>query len=836
MSQLGQSGQSKLNKKSNNRLIIQSLKKEYTSMLAEYKDLIAKNTNSQKSFIQRTSSSNPYLSSIISLPTGEEFYVTAGGIARYISSDEIRELLILNSSITSLPTVVDVAFRPEYLKSGTSIPTTPPLISGIPVTKHETIGNEGNIVMVNSILNPNKIPSPSYKSCKNSAGSSYFIGNAPSLDTPNEYNGEFSFKSCMDAAITNGASFFGFGNVDPKTQLGYCSAANTLDELTNNGDGTLTNTISLWSSQTTGNDNFATLTTAGSFSVLNKDNVSIFSTPITSQFPSNYIGCYNDDDKNRRLQNNFGTGYTYNKCRDEISKTSYLFFGLQNKQPDNTGECWAGDDLNYITGLGKANNCSTNEGISIGGGWSNAVYSTPSTTTSSNDVCPSDYPYDAHDGKICYNDKKYADQQSGPCDSWCTNDTTFGSGCGDPNLKLCSTNASPDQTSSVNASFFLILTNSGNIEVYRGSGPLDKQELIWESKTSKQQRDVNPKYSAINGKTGTNWMPVGTVLNPGEFIGSTNGDTYLMMQNDGNVVLYTSVIESNCKSLSNGIFGGSIGASAIYSVDLSTMGPNAISSDNINSLNKLGYVSHGGKLHEFPNNKLSLDDNFIKRENYNITATTKTSSKLETIQDTTPELCQSACTSNDVCRAAVFNKTTNHCSIHDAYDFDSELSPNPAINSYIRTRKPTITPPGVSNNIVHVDSVEYNNYRHGDDITTSSSFGLSLPINAPHKERIKQLSGELKLISNKIIQLTGQFSQNEQKTSLQMDNNTKKIDTYVNEYKQIHKQVLKTSKETNNGLNNINKEYTITTVYEQYQYVFWTILVLILIVVIMKLS
>ena len=51
--------------------------------------------------------------------------------------------------------------------------------------------------------------------------------------------------------------------------------------------------------------------------------------------------------------------------------------------------------------------------------------------------CPKDYPYVAYDGKICYTDKKYAEKKTGPCESWCTNDPTFGSGCGDPSLKLC---------------------------------------------------------------------------------------------------------------------------------------------------------------------------------------------------------------------------------------------------------------------------------------------------------------------------------------------------------------------------------------------------------------
>jgi hypothetical protein len=51
---------------------------------------------------------------------------------------------------------------------------------------------------------------------------------------------------------------------------------------------------------------------------------------------------------------------------------------------------------------------------------------------------PTNYPYQAYGGKICYTKAEYAEKGSGPCESWCTNDKNFGSGCGNPALKLCS--------------------------------------------------------------------------------------------------------------------------------------------------------------------------------------------------------------------------------------------------------------------------------------------------------------------------------------------------------------------------------------------------------------
>jgi hypothetical protein len=57
--------------------------------------------------------------------------------------------------------------------------------------------------------------------------------------------------------------------------------------------------------------------------------------------------------------------------------------------------------------------------------------------------------------------------------------------------------------------------------------------------TNGKQMQPNPYYAADKGKYGKNWMSSGSTLAIGEFIGSTNGDIALIMQSDGNLVLYT---------------------------------------------------------------------------------------------------------------------------------------------------------------------------------------------------------------------------------------------------------------------------------------------------------
>lgn len=51
--------------------------------------------------------------------------------------------------------------------------------------------------------------------------------------------------------------------------------------------------------------------------------------------------------------------------------------------------------------------------------------------------CPNAFPHVAYEGRICYTLASYASAGSGPCESWCTNDATFGAGCGDPSSKMC---------------------------------------------------------------------------------------------------------------------------------------------------------------------------------------------------------------------------------------------------------------------------------------------------------------------------------------------------------------------------------------------------------------
>jgi hypothetical protein len=155
-------------------------------------------------------------------------------------------------------------------------------------------------------------------------------------------------------------------------------------------------------------------------------------------------------------------------------------------------------------------------------------------------------------------------------------------------------NSEPD------ANYFLILQNDGNMCIYRGTGPNDNQGYIWCAFTQGKQKDSNSNFASEKGKYGKNYITNGQSLSSGDFIGSTNGSMYLIMQDDGNLVLYTSENVENCSILSNGNKVGGENANALY--EMAEVGLPA-------NMNKLGYVDGDGVLSEYPESNKNIVNN-----------------------------------------------------------------------------------------------------------------------------------------------------------------------------------------------------------------------------------
>jgi len=357
--------------------IIDALKAAYRAALAEYTQLVSSTASDRQRYVERVNPSNPYLSSLIKFSTGEICYVTAMGVARLIPTPEIRASLSLpkNARVQA----VDVPFDTDYFARGEPIPTTPPLVGGPEITMNESIGLEGSHVVVDSMLaesdmsgDPGKFGCRAYGS--GSQDNVSFIGGDPKS---NEFTdaGGFTHEMCKSAAIQNNYRYFGLGNrntTGDKTK-GYCAVANTYDDSAT--AAVKRKSSIMWHMNTWGKNRIMSLTTSGTISLIDTTTGrSIARTSNRSKFPANYVGCYTDS-SSRGLPELMGNNKTYDACSELAADKKYSYFGLQMGQPSGTGECWAGNDLDKATGLGAAANCTDKDGISLGGGWSNAVYS-----------------------------------------------------------------------------------------------------------------------------------------------------------------------------------------------------------------------------------------------------------------------------------------------------------------------------------------------------------------------------------------------------------------------------------------------------------------------------
>ena len=264
---------------------IAKLKGQYQNTLKEYEAAQDQVTGTSSDYFERVSSANPFLNKIIQFSTGQLFYVTAQGVAKYIPTMDIATTIDPSRKFTT----VDIKWDESYLTPGAKIPTKPNLLVGTQVQPGQRLGMEGENVFVSNVYTK---PAAKYVGCCN--GQLQTSSGWTNAMTIIGYN--TNYEQCKQSAANNGYKYFALTNVDYSKSVGYCSASNDKDKATAYGISIVeTGSTVVWSSNTPGEyANTATLTDTGSLSVVNFDGESIFSTPNSTAQPSNYIGCYGD--------------------------------------------------------------------------------------------------------------------------------------------------------------------------------------------------------------------------------------------------------------------------------------------------------------------------------------------------------------------------------------------------------------------------------------------------------------------------------------------------------------------------------------------------------------
>jgi len=552
-----------------------------------------------------------------------------------------------------------------------------------------------------------------------------------------------------------------------------------------------------------------------------------------------------------------GGSYTYDQCKEAAIDSEYQYFSLQGINTSTSqGYCAVSNDLPTITRLGagmvpsgqvplwssKTSKQTGNSAIlSLSGALSvisssgQAVFNTPNSNANPSNYLGC-YGDSSNRAMALYNggSQQYSNaqcqqiaQQNGATYYGLQNSTsgtnaqcslsnnwqqTSEYGKADNCTKISDGSYSGGgwsnsvyNTSLPQSNYFLILQDDGNMVIYRGTSPSDKQGVIWATMTdSSKLQSANPAYAASKGKYGKNYITQGSTLAAGDWIGSTSGNMALIMQEDGNLVLYTFKNVSNCQKMQDGNNGGGVGANSIYNIGNVGIKGN---------LSQLAYIDENAQLHSYPSTNTQYGSSYLELPGMDSAGFDIPGAAYG---NATADSCKSSCNSNPECAGFAFNNNTCYPKTSDMYPNGTKQI-NKNINLYIRNKTPINAPIGVSSATNNTDTLTYGKYVNGGPI--DKSYGLANATSV-QKQQLSQLQTKMNLISSQITNLTTKFSNGTNSSESQSKNNVKGIDDYLTN---LNKTNLSISNFSTN-MDNILDDSDIVALQKNYDYLFWTIL------------
>jgi hypothetical protein len=885
------------------RINIENLRAEYKSKMKEYNDLASKVQGSVTNYLDRVNNTNPYLNKTVRFTTGHIAYVTNKGVVKYVPTMEIWSSTGIPTEYTDL----GIPWDDSYSTPGTTINTSPPLVSGTFLELNQSVGNEGANIFVDEYLKVSD--TPVYQGCYADNVDSplmTFIGGAPVPPT-NFLNGDFSQPQIannsyqyvssvskvpswhFNAVLINNSTAWGYPMPYPggsqcasiqneeyikqivylQTGVTYTltfsscgrpgySGANSINiRLYNTGTGKFikevykfTPEVNVWNTYTT------------TFTV----DISHY---IAIQFLGNierggrwWWGRHYDYSSalaNVQLTTS-GTGavgsYSYDQCRESAMSQGYKYFALQGvNTATSQGYCAASNSQPTVTSIGEsmaingsvalwASNTANQTGntatltssgaLSVINSGGQSVFSTDNASAKPSDYlgCYGDsgnramplqkggsqeYSYDqckkiAQDQGATYfglqNSTSGTNAQCGLSNDLahtreygkagnCTQTGDGYSGGGWSNAVF--------NTNSPESIYFLAVQDDGNLCVYRGSGPSDNQGEIWCSGTNGKGQSPNPNMTADKGKYGNNWIASTSTLAANDFVGSTDGTFALVMQTDGNLVLYTYTLGSNCSKMADGNTGAGAGGNALYGFNKTSIPGN---------MGRLAYIDENSQLHDYPSNNIELINNYSKFPEIDSGGHDIPGAAYG---NATVDQCQTTCNNNSTCAGFAFYQNT-------CFPKDNTMFPVPGTSQalkgcdvYIKNRQPKTPPIGVPKTTNNTDTVTYQNYLQGGQV--GDKYGLSNATSL-QKQQLNDLETRLNQITSQINKLTTYFENSGSQINDQSTKTIQGSEDYVKDLGVTNKQITLFS----TNMNRILDDSDIVVLQKNYDYLFWSIL------------
>lgn len=786
---------------------LQQLQASYESTLAQYDRLAEQVSSAARGYFNRTNSDNPYLNKVVSFSTGEMGYVTHQGVFKWIPSTQVLQTL----EISQTPQVsLSIPWNKAYAIPKTPLPTDPPLIAGTPVKAGQQLGLAGTSVFVNEWLPEDK--QATYMGCFADNPDLTFIGGSPPSTAVRIENGQFAQPSIASntfqyirtptqipnwvaynaPALLNNSSAWGYpvpypsGNqcisLQNASSIYQTLSLNTGVEYTLSfyacsrnccsQNGPNGNPIEVQLYTANGNAFIATLASVtppvNSWTLLSYT----FTVPTSQSYNLYFKGTNTNGDLSTGIQNvqltseavSEGT-YTYEMCQSAAVQQGYRYFALQGVNTGtSTGYCAVSNSSPAIQQNGPAQSVSK---------------SVPIWQTNTRQA-----------GNTCIL------TQAGALQVVDTNGNV-----------VYSTTSTVTPPPPADGNYTLVVQNDGNLIVYRSleSNAEEPPFIMWSSNTSGKQQSADPTKVSTNSKYGVPTMTSGQTLVAGDFIGSTSGNLALMMQTDGNLVLYTFEVNTStsCQKMSDGHWGGGTSANASY--DLGAVA-------NPQMLGKVGYIDGNADLYTYPSNQQRYTTTYVQKSN-----TGSSQPSLQTVSGTTQAKCKSLCSRSDTCAGYSFDGTT--CALFDDNIYANN-EPMEGTTLYLRNKEPAQP---LTSQLSFLDTVTFAGYVNKGDIQSTYEDGLSAEM-AGKERKMRGLQRKLDQLSSQMQEWTSEFEQGTEKVVRQGIKNEQGLQSYVGSLRETHNKVEQVATANEGGLQNILKDSDILVLQKNYEYLGWSIL------------
>ena len=597
-----------------------------------------------------------------------------------------------------------------------------------------------------------------------------------------------------------------------------------------------------------------------------KEGSNVYASRLVDNPSSTYIGCYKDSQMEERAMIMNNTEYsTMDNCQQYALDNGYTYFGMQNYQPDGKAQCFVSNDLSKTTAYGDATNLtqqnplwkSNTSGqqymmqvsgtgqILILDSNNNIVYVTNDASADCVNsgkitVDTATYGGNCKNVKIgnvtnlvsnklkCNNSNKCAipistsslgDFSTKGC--WDAFDISYKCG-GTPFTRHLG--RAEGQTMILDCQqyindtcqFYMILQDDGNLCLYKGVEPsaTNNANSIWTTKTNGQQKAANPDWVSTKGKYGRNYLKTGEVLAPNEWIGSTNGTLKLLMQADGNLVLYTSELTPGCNNKDGKMYGVQW-VNAVYK--LNEMG-------NPGTLGKVGYIDGDSKLREYPNSLLTYSNEYVMYQGAD-----SGGNDIKSLQLPDQNGCELECNKNNECAAYVYQPTTKTCWLKNknAYPVGKKQSNSSLM---LGVRKPT---PVKSNGLVDLlDTIQYNNYVKGPNINADTDLNVTI-VSKEDQDKLDSIKTKMSAIGKDIASKMETLRERDKQIHEELNMNKEQFNKNLAMYKNINEKIKETKYNDNiEGMQNISMsdldgmvaDTDIRVLQENYNYILWSIL------------